>query len=167
MLTDLPDELFLVEVPDAGGGTPSRTLSFTRSPTVLLTFAANRWTRKSARYYRRKFGIGVMDWRILVMLTRVPGASVTKASDTMGIDKGAVSRALARLERKKLVTGEATDGNQRRKAWTLTPTGHEVHARILGEALVRQRVLLDGFQPREVEQLTDYLRRMLDNLQKL
>lgn len=66
------DSLFLVDVEDEDGET-SRTLSFSRSPTVLLTFAANRFTRAAAKTYAEKFGIGAVDWRMLVMLTRKPG----------------------------------------------------------------------------------------------
>ena len=166
-MAELDDELFLVEVPDASGGRSDRTLSFSRSPTVLLTFAANRFTRKAARHYQETYGIGAMDWRMLVMLTREPGASVTRASETIGIDKAAVSRCLARLEAKGLATAEADDANQRRRNWTLTEAGRALHAEILEVALRRQRILLEGLDEDDVRRLSASLRIMLSNIESL
>ena len=92
-------EMFLVETEDG-----ARTLSFSRTPTVLLTFAANLFTRQSAAALTKEFGIGAMDWRMLVMLTRHPGASVAQSAETIGIDKAAISRSLQRLSKKGLVS---------------------------------------------------------------
>lgn len=162
-MSDLSDALFLVD-PDP----PARkTLSFSRTPTVLLTFAANRFTRNAARHYQERFGIGAMDWRILVMLSREPDSSVSHASKTIGIDKAAVSRSLHRLEKKGLVTPDAKGSDERRKDWTLTDEGAALHDTILTEALARQRLLLEGFNEDEVRQFTSYLSRFLDNLEKL
>ena len=96
------------------------TLSFSRTPTVLLTFAANLFTRKSAVALTKQFGIGAMDWRMLVMLTRHPGASVAQSAETIGIDKAAVSRSLGRLLDKQLVKSIAKESDPRRKQWMLT-----------------------------------------------
>jgi DNA-binding MarR family transcriptional regulator len=166
-MTDLTDDLFLIHPDDSTTSPAAPTLDFTRTPTVLLTFAGNRFTRSATKDYLEKFGIGVMDWRVLVMLTREPGSSVSHAAQTMGIDKAAVSRALQRMEKAGLVTSETLLKDDRRKDWTLTPTGHDLHARILERALERQRHLLKGFDPSEVEAFTGYLRRFLKNLETL
>ncbi len=156
----LSDELFLVS-PDGEG---TKTLSFSRSPTVLLNFAANRFTRLASRDYQDRFGIGAMDWRMLVMMTRAPGCTVAQASRTIGIDKGAVSRSLARLEKAGLAQSTSNSSDVRRKSWVLTTDGKEMHDRILKIALERQRSLLKGFSTDDVDQLTTLLRRFLDNL---
>ena len=156
---DLPDEMFLV-VPKEGG---AQTLSFGNSPTVLLTFAANRFTRKASRFYQARFGIGAMDWRMLVMLTREPGSTVSHAGRTIGIDKAAVSRSLRRLEAKGLAgttQGKAT-------SWYLSEAGRALHARILKVALKRQRQLLDGLSREEVATFNRCLSVFLENLDEL
>lgn len=162
----LPDELFLTH---GEGENPlsSPTLSFRRSPTVLLTFAANRFTRLSSKVYSERYGLGAMDWRMLVMLTREPGATLVRSSDVIGIDKAAVSRCLKRLEAAGLVRPGKLHANGRSRSWWLTPAGQDLHDRILAEALERQRKLLHGFSQDEVTQLCDYLRRFLDNLEAL
>ncbi|MBO6561315.1 MAG: MarR family transcriptional regulator [Nisaea sp.] len=161
---DLPDSLFLVSIADEAGGEAQETLSFRRTPTVLLTFAANRFTRSAARHYQERFGIGAMDWRMLVMLTREPGSSVSHAARTIGIDKAAVSRCLKRLEADGLA---APDDSARRRDWYLTAKGHALHAEVLDVALERQRKLLDGFSEEDVGRLNGYLARFLDNLDAL
>ena len=165
MTDDLSDDLFLVHPDGTPNGPAAATLSFTRSPTVLLTFAGNRFTRAAARHYQTEFGIGAMDWRMLVMLTREPGSPVSHAARTIGIDKAAVSRSLHRLD--ALGLARAEDGNERRRHWTLTKAGRQMHARILDSALDRQRRLLDGFTPEEVDAFTTYLRRILINIETL
>ncbi|WP_323795203.1 MarR family winged helix-turn-helix transcriptional regulator [Nisaea sp.] len=161
---DLPDSLFLVAVEDMAGGEAQVTLSFSRSPTVLLTFAANRFTRSAARYYREHFGIGAMDWRMLVMLTREPGSSVSHAARIIGIDKAAVSRCLRRLEKDGLA---APGDGVRRRDWFLTPEGHALHAKVLEVALERQRMLLAGLSEKDVQRFNRYLSQFLENLEKL
>ncbi|WP_246032530.1 MarR family winged helix-turn-helix transcriptional regulator [Thalassobius vesicularis] len=162
----LPDEMFLA-FPDDDTPEARATLSFSRSPTVLLTFAANRFTRSAARVYQQEYGIGAMDWRMLVMLTRVPGCSVALASKTIGIDKAAVSRSLTRLEQAGLAVAETPLPDPRRRDWTLTDKGRALHERILHTALERQRKLLEGFSEAEVEMFNDFLRRFLGNLETL
>lgn len=164
---DLPDELFLVQVESDDGRTANETLSFTRSPTVLLTFAANRFTRAAARAYQERYGVGAMDWRMLVMLTREPGATLARSAEVIGIDKGAVSRSLRRLQEKKLAACGDLHRNGRSRGWRLTRRGKELHDKILADALHRQRRLLDGFDVGELAALCDMLRRILKNLETL
>ena len=113
-MDDLPDKMFLTELEQDEDGRSRQTLSFSRSPTVLLNFAANRFTRNASRHYQNAFGIGAMDWRMLVTLTRDPGSSVSHASATIGIDKGAVSRSLARLEKEGLAKAQCNSPDERR-----------------------------------------------------
>ncbi|MDK3017366.1 MarR family winged helix-turn-helix transcriptional regulator [Pseudodonghicola flavimaris] len=162
--SDLSDDLFLI-LPDGSDETPERaTLSFRRSPTVLLTFASNRFTRAAARDYQDRFGLGAMDWRMLVMLTREPGSTVSHAARTIGIDKAAVSRSLHRLQQRQLATATAEGRDSRRKSWQLTDSGRALHDRILAHALERQKRLLSGFSETELRALTGYLARLLENI---
>ncbi|MEX0286635.1 MAG: MarR family winged helix-turn-helix transcriptional regulator [Paracoccaceae bacterium] len=155
----LSDDLFLTDEAETG----ARTLSFRRSPTVLLSFAANRFTRAAAREYQARFGIGAMDWRMLVMLTREPGSTVSHSGRTIGIDKAAVSRSLRRLE----AQGLAAPDTVRSTEWHLTAAGHALHAEILEVALARQQRLLQGLSAEEVETFNRCLRVFLDNLDGL
>ena len=140
------------------------TLSLTDTPTVLLVFAANRFTRNASRLYQQEFGIGAMDWRMLVMLTAVPDIPAARASQTIGIDKAAVSRSLARLEAKGLVTARV---NGKRPYWRLTPEGEALHDKILTTTLKRQEKIFEGFSAEEINTFNDMLRRFMANLKDL
>ena len=157
------DTAFFLGEEDTGAG-QGKTLEFDRNPTVLLVFAANRFTRSAARFYQERFGIGAMDWRMLVMLTKEPDIPVARASKVIGIDKAAVSRSLQRLEKAGLAVPERLGTDDRRKSWTLTEDGHALHARMLESALERQAKLLDGFTKEEAEAFAGSLRRFLANL---
>lgn len=141
------------------------TLSFSRTPTVLLTFAANLFTRKSAVALTKQFGIGAMDWRMLVMLTRHPGASVAQSAETIGIDKAAVSRSLGRLLDKQLVKSIAKESDPRRKQWMLTANGRILHDEILVVVLDWLREQLDGFTDADIAELSRLLKKLHENLQ--
>ena len=155
---DLNDDMFLVTPED--GGAP--TLSFSRSPTVQLVFAANRFTRSSARLFEQRFGIGAMDWRMLVMLTREPGSTVSHAGRVIGIDKAAVSRSLGRIRDKGLAVQSAEQGG-----WVLTQEGQALHDAVLKVALERQQKLLAGLSREDVETFTRCLGMFLSNLDTL
>lgn len=163
----LPDDMFLVHPDGTDSGPAETTLSFTRAPSVLIAFAGNRFTRSASRHYQKAFGIGAMDWRMLVMLTREPGSPVSHAARTIGIDKAAVSRSLRRLEKSGLAVPESHGSDERRKNWTLTAEGQALHARILQAALERQAKLLEGFTTKETEAFAGSLRRFLANLDAL
>ena len=163
----LSDEIFLVDVHDEERQVTNRTLSFSRSPTVLLTFAANRFTRSAARVYQTKYGLGAMDWRMLVMLTREPGATAARSSEVIGIDKGAISRSLHRLLDKNLAEQGPIQANGRSRPWRLTTKGQALHDEILTEALARQRALFADFSEEEVKSLSNMLLRFLNNLESI
>ncbi|KIC45918.1 hypothetical protein RA28_09675 [Ruegeria sp. ANG-S4] len=164
--TQFPDSMFLVDVDGHPDGQRHKTLSFSRTPSVLLTFAANRFTRSSARVYMKDYGIGAMDWRMLVMLVREPGCSAARASAAIGIDKGAISRSLARLEAKNLVEYESLESDERRKKWFLSKKGMALHDEILEVALARLRVMLDGFSEQDIQDFNRLLQLFMDNMAK-
>ncbi|MFT4792638.1 MAG: DNA-binding MarR family transcriptional regulator [Paracoccaceae bacterium] len=166
-MTDTPDyddDMLLVTVAGQDGARPRRTLSFSRAPTVLMTFAANRYTRTVSRIYQDRFGIGAMDWRMLVMLTREPGSSVSHASRIIGIDKAAVSRSLTQLEKRGLVRAETPGPDGRRRLFRLTEPGHAMHDALLELALEQNRHLFAGFSAADITTLAGLLSRFLTNL---
>ena len=161
----LTDAMFLVDAAGHPDGRSHKTLSFSRTPTVLLTFAANRFTRDTARTYLKEFGLGAMDWRMLVMLTREPGCSAARASAAIGIDKGAISRSLARLEKSGLAGFEAVEEDGRVKRWFLSSRGIELHDRMLERAMSRLKTILQGFSKSDVQELNRLLGKLLSNME--
>jgi DNA-binding MarR family transcriptional regulator len=161
----LSDDFFLDELFDKDGKSVGMTLSFTNSAPVVLSFVANRLMRKSAKDFQKKFGLGAMDFRMLVMLIKHPGSSVGDASTVIGIDKAAVSRSLARLHKTGLAIAKNKLKDERRKSWYLSQAGKELHNRVLVDAVKGNRILLTGFSEAEAKLLNQFLNRLLTNVE--
>ncbi|MEM6694566.1 MAG: MarR family winged helix-turn-helix transcriptional regulator [Pseudomonadota bacterium] len=159
-------QAFLVELGGDTGAPGRKTLSFSRMPTVLLTFAANRFTRQNAALFQKRFGLGAMDWRMLVMLMRHPGASAAFSAETIGIDKAAISRSLARLNARGLAKCRPQPSDPRRKDWFLTDPGRQLHDEILAVVLARLDHQLNGFSHEEIAEFTRLLAKFHDNLKR-
>jgi DNA-binding MarR family transcriptional regulator len=157
---DLKDLLFEQDAEGTGG-----TVSLNSNPMVLLVLAANRATHSLSRRFLRNFGIGVLHWRLMVTLHRETDIPVTRASEMMGVDKAAVSRTMAQLERKGFAVGHAPSGDARRRLWRLTQDGVALHEKMLVATLERQRRQLAAFTREETMQLTELLQRLINNIE--
>ena len=168
-MTDKPlgEDYFLLTIDDPIQGKPVPTLSFTRSPLVMLGFTANRYARTTSRIFKKEFGLAAMDWRILVMLTWKTDIPASVACQTIGIDKAAVSRTLARLEKLGLVTANIFSEMGKRPVWRLTQKGYEMHDDMLKVSLLLHQKLTKGFSEQDVEKFNGYLELMMGNIEDL
>lgn len=163
----LPSTMFLSDVEDEQTGELMQTISLSRSPLAILSFAANRFTGAAAAYFQEQNNLGSVDWRMLFMLAQQPGVTAARASETIVVDKGSVSRCLHRLAKRKLAFAGELHANGRSRGWHLTESGREMHDKILQASLENQQRLLTGFSPEEVEQLCSLIQRFLVNLDAL
>ncbi len=166
-MPDLPDDMFLIEVRDEETGSSLTTLSVSQTPTMLLSYAANRFDDVASNYFKKRYSLGGVDWRMIFMLAGQPGSTAAYASSTIGIDKGAISRCLQRLEENGLTFAGPLHANGRSRSWHLTEKGRALHAELLQVALDRQRRLLKGFAPAEAQAFCNMLERFLDNLSRV
>jgi DNA-binding MarR family transcriptional regulator len=139
-------------------------LDLARYAPALLTFLANKLSRGASAIYRREFGVGIIDWRIMALLAIEPRIPASRVCKVIGLDKGPVSRSVAFLARKGLAVVEDDGADARRRIIDLTPEGRALHDRILRVALERERRLLSCLDPAEVEVLLGLLNRLHDNL---
>ena len=133
---------------------------------ALLIFLSNRLSSTGSAAYTRAFGIGVMEFRVMVMLAAEPGIAAGRIVDVIGLDKGAVSRTLKRLEERGLVTAWTPEA-RRRLLYALSPEGRVIHDKALVIAEKRQDLLLEGVAAKDRERLIGLLRIMLGNVGKL
>jgi len=134
-------------------------------PAMLLSFAANKFIEAASNYFKQKFGLGAVDWRMLFLLARMPGITAVQSAKTIGVDKGTVSRSVARLIKKKLIVAGELHANGRSRGLSLSPAGRVLHDKILIVAIDQQEHLLDGFKPSEVTSFCDLLLRFTRNLE--
>jgi len=139
-------------------------LDLERYVPAFLTWIANKLSRGASQHYLRSFGVGIETWRCMVLLAIEPSISANKVCRIIGMDKASVSRCFAGMEAHKLirVTPDPADGRVR--VATLTDKGRDLHDRIMGVALERERAFLSVLTEQEREQLIVLLRRLHENL---
>ena len=97
---------------------------------VLSSLVSQALTRVYNRY-----GIGIPDWRVLVMLGE-NGTMTGKAIGTRThMHKTKVSRAVAQLEGQKYVTRRANRSDLREAFLSLTPAGRAVYEKLAPQAI--------------------------------
>ena len=157
--------MFLVDVEDWSTGEPFQTLSISRTPAMLLSFAANKFTEAASDYFAHRLGLGSVDWRMLLLLARLPGITAAEASKTIGVDKGTVSRSASRLSQRELIIAGDLHANGRSRGLFLTQTGRAMHDQILDISLSQHLELLKGFSADEAHLMADLLKRFTRNLE--
>lgn len=125
----------------------------------LLTFLANKLATGASQCYRKNYGIGVVEWRMLSMLAVENDITAQRITQVIGLDKSAVSRSLQALETAGYVSSKVDSNDARRYTVSLTKAG-ALHKQVLQTALERERRLLSDFTEDEVDTLVDLLTRM-------
>src|SRR5258705_1080573 len=145
----------------AGSG---QVLDLDRYVPALITFIANKLSRSATVLYQKRFGVNVTEWRILALLAIEPEISAARICHVIGFDKGPVSRTLAVMEERGLVTIRADRQDGRTHSISLTPKGTATHDRVIAVTLERERHLLSCLRKGEREMLIELLRRVHGNL---
>jgi DNA-binding MarR family transcriptional regulator len=127
-----------------------------------LSVLSNRISQAIARLYQSRFGFGITEWRLIAVLGRYPALSANAVAERTAMDKVAVSRAVAHLLERGLLTRELHGDDRRRSVLTLSEAGHRIYDEIVPLALGRERRLLATLNASEREQLE----RILDKLAK-
>lgn len=102
-----------------------------------LAVLAEEVSRSVAAIYQERFQLTRHEWRIVAGLASIGTATATDLGDYSTLDKMQVSRALADLEARSLVTRVAGKADRRTKQVRLTERGEQLFAAIV--PLVRER----------------------------
>ncbi len=116
--------------------------------------------------YLRRFGIGVTEWRVLSTLAALPPSPASRLCEIVALDKAAVSRALSRLDADGQVQARPGERDPRRRLWSLTDSGWDLHEQMLDAALAREAWLTEGITPADLDACRRALRQMLQNVRK-
>jgi DNA-binding MarR family transcriptional regulator len=140
---------------------------FGQSIAYLLGAISNMLSIGGSRFYRTHFGIGLTEWRLMWVLAIEPAITARRASQIMGLDKAAVSRAVAALGRRGLLHATSDPSDNRQRLISLSPEGVERHRKIIGVSRERQHRLLAPFSDDEQQVLAALLRRLHAHLATL
>ncbi len=137
------------------------TLDLERFLPYRLSVLTNRISSGLAEIYSERFGISVTEWRVIAVLGRYAGLSANGVAERTAMDKVAVSRAVARLLERELLTREMHDADRRRSVLELSEAGYAVYDVIVPLALDYQRDVLAALDDEE-RQLLDRIMAKLD-----
>ncbi|MCA2014413.1 MarR family transcriptional regulator [Cereibacter sphaeroides] len=134
----------------------------------FLAIVNTRLSRGSSQIYLDRFGIGIVDWRVLASLAIEPEIPASRICQLIDLDKGAVSRALTRLDELRVLDHKAgAERDIRRKLWSLNEAGYALHAVVLQVALEREDQLVRGITEEDLETFRNVMRQMHANLQDM
>ncbi len=139
-------------------------LDLNRYVPAFITFIGNKLSNSATAFYQKNFGVNVTEWRIISQLAIEPGIPASRICQVIGFDKGPVSRNLAALQKRGLLTIRPAPADGRTHSITLTARGRAIHDKVIVAALERERRLLSCLRKDEREVLIDLLRRLHENL---
>ena len=145
--------------PNAMDGAPLKLEQFLP---YQLNVVATLVSEALSRVYARRYRIGTPEWRVLVTLGQF-GIMTGKAIGAhTHMHKTKVSRAVALLEKRKLLARRINRADMRESLLSLTPAGRAIYEELAPHALDFARRLTDLLTPgdrdafqRALQQITD------------
>ena len=118
--------------------------------------------RAANSLYMRKYGINLLEWRILGILGERGTLTVNQVAKGSDIDKSQVSRTAVSLVKRRLISRKANKADARSVLLSLTPMGHANYLKIVKEeAAMRQEKLLHQLGESERQFLNNVLDKMI------
>ncbi|MDI1345208.1 MAG: MarR family transcriptional regulator [Pseudolabrys sp.] len=112
-----------------------------------LNVCANIVSNALSRIYAERYKIGVPEWRVLVTLGQFGMMTAKAIGIHSHMHKTKVSRAVAMLERRKLVARRANRDDLREAFLSLTPAGSDIYRDLAPSALEFARKLMETVEP--------------------
>ena len=141
-------------------GPDHAVLALERFLPYRLSVLSNRISHAISGIYGDRFGLSITEWRVIAVLGRFPGLSANEVADRTAMDKVAVSRAVAHLLERGLLTREMHGDDRRRSVLTLSEAGYAIYDEIVPLALGRERKLLATLDPEERRQLERIIEKL-------
>jgi DNA-binding MarR family transcriptional regulator len=132
-----------------------------------LAVVASLVSQALSRVYARCYRLGVPEWRVLVTLGQF-GVMTGKAIGARTLmHKTKVSRAVAVLERRKLLARKSNRADLRESFVSLTPSGRTMYEELAPHALDFSRRLTDILTPGDRETFNRALQQITDRSAQL
>lgn len=132
-----------------------------------LNVCSNLVSQALSRIYAERYKIGVPEWRVLVTLGQF-GMMTAKAIGIHScMHKTKVSRAVALLERRKLIARRANRADLREAFLSLTPAGRDIYNELAPIALEFANQLLSSVDAADRAALDRALKKLTDQSSQL
>lgn len=106
------------------------------------------------------FGLVLREWRVMAMLARHEPLSASELVARSPLDKASVSRAIASLEQRGLVSVAPSTEDARVKVLRLTDAGWKLYGQIAPRSIARQKALMGVLTVSERTSLMSMLERI-------
>jgi DNA-binding MarR family transcriptional regulator len=148
-------------------GQPEAALKLEEFLPYRLNVCASLVSQALSRIYADRYKIGVPEWRVLVTLGEF-GMMTAKAIGLHShMHKTKVSRAVALLERRKLVARRANRADLREAFLSLTPAGHEVYSELAPIALDFAKQLMESVDAADRAALDRAIKKLIERSAQL
>jgi DNA-binding MarR family transcriptional regulator len=132
-----------------------------------LNVVASLTSQALSRVYSRRYGIGVPEWRVLVTLGQY-GVMTGKAIGAhTHMHKTKVSRAVALLEKRKLLVRRTNRADMREAFLSLTAAGRAMYEELAPHALDFVRKLTEILNPSDRDAFDRALRKLTERSAQL
>ena len=146
--------------PKPSAATGDELAPITAMMSSRLMVLANLLKRGAILRYKRLAGLSSVEFGLVASMGRRPPMSVVRLAEAVGMDKGQISRALAGLVSRKLVSKAVNPEDNREMLVGLTRSGLIAHDAIVAGALERNRRLLEELDKDEVAMLLEHIDRL-------
>jgi DNA-binding MarR family transcriptional regulator len=153
--------------PQAGPDQDDQLAPITAMMSSRLIVLANLLKRGALQRYNRLAGLYSVEFGLVASLGRRPPMSVVRLAEAVGMDKGQISRALAGLVSRKLVSRTVNPQDNREVLVCLTRTGLVAHDAMVVGALERNQRLLEELGTEEMAVLLGHVDRLTDMAAKM
>lgn len=118
-----------------------------------LNVLAAKVSQALARQYEQTYGLSIPEWRVVATLGQFGPLPAKVIAEHSEMDKIKVSRAVARLSDRGLVSRNRDARDGRMTELSLTRRGRKTYLEIVPEALAYESALLEGLSDADLETL--------------
>lgn len=144
------------------GGGDAAPLKLEEFLPYRLNVLASLVSQALSRIYAERYGIGVPEWRVLVTLGQYGMMTGKAIGEHSHMHKTKVSRAVALLEKRKMIARRANRADLREAFLSLTPAGRAIYEDLAPVALDFAKRLAEAVDPAD----RAAFERAIDNLTK-
>ncbi len=155
------------QAPGQPAGQSDATLTLDGFLPYQLNVCSSLVTQALSRIYAERYRIGVPEWRVLVTLGEFGMMTAKAIGRHSHMHKTKVSRAVAQLERRKLVSRKANRADMREAFLSLTPAGRAVYNELAPAALDFVRQLMETVDAADRVALERALNKLIERSKQL
>ena len=126
--------------------------------------AVNHIAKPFYETYGKTHRLTIAEWRCMMAMAAWPGMSGEDIARRTGTDRMTVSRSLRKLEKDGRARREVDPEDRKRRQWSMTPAGWEVHDAIARPALKRQKDLFSGIAEEDIRAVNRVMSLIVDRL---